>query len=82
MRRGCIRTIPPAEVVARRRALYSEQPAARPERNFMFYDKLVLPLSGDGTHINMLFCGADALASTPALRAGRFREVWDDPVER
>jgi hypothetical protein len=71
-----------AEVVARRRALYSEQPAARPERDFMFYDKVVLPLSADGVHINMLFCAADLLVATRALRAGTFREVWDDPVEK
>lgn len=71
-----------AEVVARRRALYSEQPAARPERNFMFYDKVVLPLSADGVHINMLFCAADMLVGTRALRAGEFREVWGDPVEK
>ena len=71
-----------AEVVARRRALYSEQPAPRPERDFMFYDKVVLPLSADGVHINMLFCAADLLVATPALRAGAFREVWGDPVEK
>ncbi len=71
-----------AEVVTRRRALYSEQPAARPERNYVFYDKVVLPLSADGVHINMLLCASDMLAGTPELRAGAFREVWDDPVEK
>jgi hypothetical protein len=68
-----------AEVVARGRALYTEQPAARPDRDFIFYDKLVLPLSADGVHVNMLFCATDLLIGTAALRAGQFREVWGDP---
>ena len=69
-----------AEVAARRRARYTEQPAAQPERDFIFYHKLVLPLSADGVHVNMLFCATDLLVGTAELRAGRFREVWDDPV--
>lgn len=71
-----------AEVVARRRALYSEQPGARPERNFIFYDKVVLPLSADGTHINMLFCASDILVGTEELHAGEFREIWGDPFAK
>jgi hypothetical protein len=71
-----------AEVVARRRSLYIEQPAGRPERDFIFYDKLVLPLSADGAQVNMLFCATDVLVATPELRAGVFREVWGDPEEK
>jgi hypothetical protein len=65
-----------AEVVARRAILYSERPAARPDRNYMFYDRLVLPLAGDGHTIDLLLCALDKLAPTPALREGQFRELW------
>lgn len=65
-----------AEVVERRAVLYSERPAARPDRDHMFYDRLVLPLAGDGRTIDLLLCALDKLAPTPALREGRFREVW------
>lgn len=67
------------EVVRRRQAMYCEQKARRPERDFMFYEKLVLPLSGDGVLIDMLLCASDFLAQTPALRAGEYRVLWDGP---
>lgn len=71
-----------AEVVSRRRALYSERPAARPDRSSMFFERVVLPLSADGVHVNMLFCAVDMLVGTVAPRDGAFREVWGDPVEK
>lgn len=67
-----------AEVAARGLPLYTEQPAQRPERDYVFYDRLVLPLAQDGRTVDMLLCGADTLPSTPDLRAGRFRKVWGD----
>ena len=69
-----------AEVAARGRALYVEQPAARPERKYLFYDKVVLPLSADGEHVDMLLCASDMLAGTAELRQGAFREIWGEPV--
>jgi hypothetical protein len=68
-----------AEVAATGRPLYSEQPAARPERDYVFYDRLVLPLAQDGRTIDILLCGADMLPSTGELRAGQFRQMWGDP---
>ena len=71
-----------AEVVARHRALYTEQPAARPDRNYIFYHKVVLPLSADGVHVNMLFCASDLLVDIEEVRTRGFREIWDDPVDK
>ena len=66
------------EVVARRQPIYREQKARIPERDFMFYQKLILPLSCDGEHVDMLFCATDAIAPTAALRAGEYRAIWGD----
>jgi hypothetical protein len=68
-----------AEVAARGLPFYTEQQAARPERDYVFYDRIVLPLAQDGRTVDMLLCAADTLPPTPALRAGRFREMWDKP---
>jgi hypothetical protein len=65
-----------AEVVARRAPLCSERPGGRPEPDLVFYDEVVLPLSADGDTVNMLFCAADMLVTTPAMRAGATREIW------
>jgi hypothetical protein len=66
------------EVVARGLAFYIEQPASRPERDYAFYDRIMLPLAEDGRTVNMLLCGADMLRANPELRAGRYRQIWDD----
>jgi hypothetical protein len=66
------------EVVTRRQPMYREQKARRPERDYMYYQKLVLPLSSDGEHVDMLFCATDALAPSAALRAGDYRVIWGD----
>jgi hypothetical protein len=68
------------EVVERGVPFYTEQPAARPERDYVFYERLVLPLATDGRAIDILLCGIDVLTPTPDLRAGRFRHMWDEPV--
>lgn len=67
------------EVARRRQAMYREQKARRPERDFMFYQKLVLPMSSDGDHVDMLLCATDALAPSAALRAGEYRVMWGPP---
>jgi hypothetical protein len=67
------------EVAGRGVAFYTEQPAARPERDYVFYERIVLPLATDGRAIDILLCGIDVLAPTPDLRAGRFRHKWDAP---
>lgn len=66
-----------ADVIARGVAFYTEQPAARPDRDYVFYERLVLPLAPDGRRIDMLLCAIDVLTPTPELRAGRFRHMWD-----
>jgi hypothetical protein len=66
------------EVVSRRLPVYREQKAKRPERDFMFYQKLVLPLSTDGERVDMLLCATDALAPSPALRAEEYRVIWGE----
>jgi hypothetical protein len=68
------------EVVERGVPFYTEQPAQRPERDYVFYERLVVPLATDGRTIDILLCGIDALTPTPALRAGRFRHMWDDDL--
>ncbi len=65
-------------IVRRRQAMYREQKAKRPERDFMFYQKIILPMSSGGRHVDMLLCATDALAPTPALRAGEYRVIWGD----
>lgn len=67
-----------AEVVAQRCPLYSEQPAARPDRGYIYYDRIVLPLASDGKAVDLLLCAVDQLAVADALRAGKFREIWLD----
>lgn len=67
-----------AEVAARGLPLYTEQPAQRPERDWVFYERLVLPLAQDGRTVDILLCAADTLPLTPALRAGRFRRMWGE----
>jgi hypothetical protein len=76
--RGEIITRQYAEVVERGVAYYAEQPAARPERDYVFYERLVLPLAADGRTVDILLCGVDVLPPTAELRAGNFRQVWDD----
>lgn len=78
--RGAIIQSQYAEVVDRGVAYYIEQPAARPERDYIFYERLVLPLAADGSRIDVLLCIADVLSPTPALRAGQFRRVWGTPL--
>jgi hypothetical protein len=76
--RGAIISSQYAEVVDRGVPFYTEQPAARPERDYIFYERLVLPLAADGRTIDILLCGVDVLTPTPELRAGRFRRFWDE----
>jgi hypothetical protein len=66
------------EVAARGLAFYIEQPASRKERDYAFYDRIVMPLAQDGRTVDMLLCGADMLPPNPALRAGKYRQIWDD----
>ena len=67
-----------AEVVDRGVPYYTQQPAARPDRDYIFYERLVLPLAADGRTIDILLCGVDVLPPTAELRAGQFRRFWDD----
>jgi PAS domain len=67
-----------AEVVARGMAFYIEQPAPRPERDYIFYDRIVLPLARDGRTVDMLLCAADLLPSRLELRAGLYFQMWDE----
>jgi hypothetical protein len=66
------------EVAERGLPFYIEQPASRPERDYVFYDRLMLPLAQDGRIVDMLLCGADMLPASPELRAGQYRQLWDD----
>lgn len=68
-----------AEVAARRRPVYREQRGAE-RRSFMFYEKVVLPLSSDGETVEVLLCASDVIAGTASLRAGAFRVIWGDLV--
>jgi hypothetical protein len=68
------------EVVARGLPFYIEQPASRPERDYAFYDRVVMPLAQDGRTVDMLLCGADMLPPSADLRAGRYRQIWDDKL--
>jgi hypothetical protein len=76
--RGPVVTGQYAEVVARRRPLYNEQPASKPDRDYLFYDRLVLPLASDGHNVDLILGAADMLAATDALRRGEFRKVWGE----
>lgn len=69
-----------AEVVERGRPVYREQRGAQPARSFMFYEKVILPLSSDGESVEVLLCASDVIAGTPSLRAGEFRVIWGDLV--
>jgi hypothetical protein len=71
-----------AEVVERGVALYIERPAARPDRDHLYYERLVLPLAADGCTIDILLCGVDDLRPTAELRAGRFRRMWGEAAAR
>ncbi|HEX2115262.1 MAG TPA: PAS domain-containing protein [Alphaproteobacteria bacterium] len=69
-----------AEVIARGLPFYIERPASRPERDYAYYDRIALPLAQDGRTVDMLLCAADMLPPSPDLRAGRYREMWDDKL--
>jgi hypothetical protein len=76
--RGAVISGQYSEVVDRGVPYYAEQPAARPERDYIFYERLVLPLAADGCTIDILLCGVDVLRPTAELRAGQFRRYWGD----
>ncbi|HEY7609190.1 MAG TPA: PAS domain-containing protein [Alphaproteobacteria bacterium] len=54
------------EAVHRRAPVYSEYSAPWKEREFLFYERIIAPLSDDGVTVNMLFGALDVVSRSVA----------------